>query len=59
MEDKLNKNKWEYIIETKEEKEWQKHLNQWKHQYEMEILNSFSSGECHNKVTLILRRRDL
>lgn len=43
----------EYILETKSEKDWQKHLNQWKHQFKIDILK-MSVDE--NGVTLLILR---
>lgn len=43
-----------YIIETRTEKEWQKVLNQWKHEYELDIVKAIPREE--SKLTLILIR---
>jgi len=47
----------EYIIETKLEKEWQKHLNQWKHEFHLEIVSAIPirSGELRS-ICIVLKR---
>ena len=36
-------NELEYIIETKPEKDWQKQLNQWRHDYEINVISMTST----------------
>ena len=44
----------EYIIEYRTPKDWQKVLNQWKHEYTIEILSSILSDE--DNLLLIVKR---
>ena len=54
---------WEYICETERGIDIQKHLNQWKHTYQIEIISmSLNSSDIatHNPyVTILLKRRKL
>jgi len=44
-----------YILETNSESRWQKLLNQWKHQYEVEIIEFVKSDEG---VTMLVKRKE-
>jgi hypothetical protein len=45
---------WEYICKSAAAVEWQKWLNQWKHQYELETLHMLADKE---QITMLIRRR--
>jgi hypothetical protein len=38
----------EYIFERKPLKEWQKHLNQWKHSFEIQILKIVHHNDAYS-----------
>jgi hypothetical protein len=44
-----------YIFKTAELIEWQKWLNQWKHKYNLEIINTFYNSE-NGRLTILLKR---
>lgn len=44
----------EYIFKTTNQTEWQKWLNQWKHDYELDILKIVDKGK---EVTIYLTRQ--
>ena len=44
-----------YILQTNSESRWQKLLNQWKHQYEIEIVE-FEKSE--QGVTMLVKRKE-
>lgn len=47
----------EYILETKPGKDWQKHLNQWKRKYRIEVLKMEASIVREGVlVTLLVKR---
>ena len=58
-------NELEYIIETKSEKEWQKQLNQWRNDYEINVISMINANnpyetraDLHQKyVTICLTRK--
>ncbi len=45
----------EYICETEDVKMWQKWLNQWRHEYKIEILG-MTQCTHEEKVTILLKR---
>lgn len=45
-----------YIIDTKLEKQWQQTLNQWKHNYKVDIIKAIPRGD--RRLTLILTRKE-
>ncbi len=54
----------EYIIETKSEKDWQKQLNQWRHDYEINVISMISANNPYDiridnsrYVTICLTRK--
>ena len=44
----------EYICETNIDKDWQKKLNQWKHDYKIEILGFSNANAC--SVSILIKR---
>ena len=44
-----------YILETNSESRWQKLLNQWKHEYIIEILE-FDKND--NGITMLVKRKE-
>lgn len=46
----------QYIVEAKTEKQWQKVLNQWKHNYKVDIIKAVPRLEA--SLTLILTRKE-
>jgi hypothetical protein len=45
----------EYIIDTLTEKEWQKHLNQWRHEYVIQVLFCLRAESV--RITMGIKRR--
>lgn len=53
-------NELEYIIETKPEKEWQKQLNQWRHDYEINIISMNTNYNITSiYITICLTRKKI
>ncbi len=51
---------WEYIFERNLLSDWQKKLNQWRHDYEFEIMETFyqdSEGPNIPMATILLKRK--
>ena len=47
-----------YILETKSPSEWQKQLNQWNHNYEIEIKSMLNLNPNNEKITILLLRTE-
>ncbi len=50
-------NEWEYIFEMKLLREWQKQLNQWRHDYDIEFIDIFNHLDTQNASILLKRKR--
>ena len=46
--------KWEYVCKSATALEWQKWLNQWKHQYKLEVLKMSADKD---RTTMLIRRK--
>ncbi len=47
----------EYILETNTAKDWQMKLNQWRHNYHIQVLSMVHcSHETTNQVTVLIKR---